>query len=84
MNIEAPGLHLIHNLLYGKYQMFSCSNYGSTFNTEWGLYLFSNGELSYCNVETIDSAYDQFYQFKLDEKIVLPLLYAVDLVVWKN
>ncbi|MEG1313892.1 MAG: hypothetical protein RSD40_06210, partial [Bacilli bacterium] len=69
VNLSAPGMNLIHNLLSKKYQVFSCSNYGGVMNKCWGIYLFSNGEMSYCLVEKTPESMDDFNQFQVGDKI---------------
>lgn len=69
VNISIPGMNLIHNLMFKKYQIFSCSNYGGVINKRWGIYLFSNGEMSYCLVERTPESMDKFKQFQIGDKI---------------
>ncbi len=69
VNLSAPGMNLIHNLLTKKYQVFSCSNYGGVLNKRWGIYLFSNGEMSYCLVEKTPESTEMFDQFEVGKRI---------------
>lgn len=70
IQIEAPGLNLVHNLQRKTYQINTCDNYGGVLNPKWGLYLFSSGELSYCNVEVTKSSHDYLYKFRPNEKFM--------------
>lgn len=69
IQLSAPGLNLIYNLLKNRYQIFSCINYGTLENKKWGLYLFSSGQVSYCNVECCEECCEPFDNFKITERI---------------
>lgn len=68
VNLSAPGLNLVKNLVNKEYQIFSCVNFGSSENLVWGLYLFSSGLLSYCNVETTMKSCEHFDKFIHDDE----------------